>query len=99
MSSSWCVVCPGIAHVSCSANRMTVELDKASMPGIDMNWLRLKDSCSMTSNTTHIKATMSLTTCGTVLEVYIHRRVKVTLLHYRNTSLGHGHTEKKSTEQ
>lgn len=49
---------------------MVVALEKASMPDIDMNYLKLRDeSCSLTSNGTHIIGTMSFTTCGTKFEV------------------------------
>ncbi|CAK6978953.1 uncharacterized protein LOC122987076 [Scomber scombrus] len=59
----------GKAHVTCSPNKMVVTLDKASMPGIDENYLKLKDpSCSLTSNSTHIMGSMSFGTCGTKLE-------------------------------
>ncbi|KAF3833068.1 hypothetical protein F7725_026733 [Dissostichus mawsoni] len=45
----------GTATVTCSPNKMTVALDKSSMPGIDVNFLQLIDSsCSLTSNGTHI---------------------------------------------
>lgn len=50
---------------------MTVSLEKDSTTGIDKNWLKMDDpSCSMTSNDTHIMATMSFNTCGTKLEVW-----------------------------
>ncbi|KAM4630274.1 uncharacterized protein ACJ7VT_022968 [Polymixia lowei] len=59
----------GKAVVTCSANQMTVALEKVSMPGIDKNWLKLEDpSCSLTSNDTHIMGTMSFQTCGTKIE-------------------------------
>ncbi|XP_071387953.1 uncharacterized protein [Centroberyx affinis] len=59
----------GNAIVTCSANRMTVALEKASMPDIDENWLKLRDpTCSLTSNDTHIMGTMSFSTCGTKIE-------------------------------
>ncbi|XP_047436360.1 uncharacterized protein LOC125005227 [Mugil cephalus] len=59
----------GKATVHCSPNKMTVALDKASMPDIDVNFLKLRDpSCSLTSNGTHITGTMSFTTCGTKVE-------------------------------
>ncbi|KAM7014993.1 uncharacterized protein LKV04_013139 [Tautogolabrus adspersus] len=59
----------GKANVQCSPNKMTVILEKASMPGIDENFLQLKDSsCSLTSNSTHIMGTMSFSTCGTKIE-------------------------------
>lgn len=59
----------GKATVTCEPNKMTVVLDKASMPGIDENFLMLRDkSCSLTSNATHIMGSMSFSTCGTKLE-------------------------------
>lgn len=59
----------GIAKVQCEPNKMTVALEKASMPDIDENFLQLRDpSCSLTSNSTHITGVMSFTTCGTKLE-------------------------------
>ncbi|XP_033972660.1 uncharacterized protein LOC117471634 [Trematomus bernacchii] len=58
----------GTATVTCSPNKMTVALDKSSMPGIDVNFLQLIDSsCSLTSNGTHIMGVMSFSTCGTKL--------------------------------
>lgn len=52
---------------------MTVILEKAYMPDIDENFLKLKDpSCSLTSNSTHILGTMSFSTCGTQLQVLKH---------------------------
>lgn len=61
----------GKATVTCAPNKMTVVLEKASMPGIDENYLKLRDStCSLTSNGTHITGTMSFSTCGTRLEVW-----------------------------
>lgn len=40
------------------------------MPGTDMNYLKLlDDTCSLTSNSTHIIGVMSFSTCGTVTEV------------------------------
>lgn len=59
-----------MATVQCSPNKITVAIEKASMPDIDMNYLKLlDDSCSLTSNKTHIIGTMSFSTCGTILEV------------------------------
>ncbi|KAM9367046.1 uncharacterized protein ABDE67_006183 [Symphorus nematophorus] len=59
----------GKASVVCSPNMMVVALEKASMPGIDVNFLQLRDrSCSLTSNSTHIMGTMSFSTCGTKVE-------------------------------
>lgn len=61
---------PGSAAVHCSPNKIVVALEKASMPDIDMNYLKLIDeSCTLTSNSTHIIGTMSFTTCGTQIEV------------------------------
>lgn len=61
----------GKATVHCSTNKMTVALDKASMPGIDENFLKLSDpSCSLNSNSTHIMGAMSFSTCGTKIEVW-----------------------------
>ena len=73
----WKAVCLNCAHagkavVKCSATQMTVSLEKDSMDGIDKNWLKMNDpSCSMSSNDTHIMATMSFNTCGTILEVCV----------------------------
>lgn len=62
----------GVATIQCLPDRITVTLEKASMPDLDMNYLRLKDpTCSLTSNLTHIIGVMSLTTCGTKVEVCI----------------------------
>ncbi|XP_022603042.1 uncharacterized protein LOC111223249 isoform X1 [Seriola dumerili] len=59
----------GKATVECSPNKMKVALDKASMPDIDENFLKLSDpSCSLTSNNTHITGSMSFSTCGTKVE-------------------------------
>ncbi|XP_069575859.1 uncharacterized protein [Brachyistius frenatus] len=59
----------GKATVQCSPNKMMVALDKASMPGIDENFLELRDpSCTLTSNRTHIMGSISFSTCGTKLE-------------------------------
>ncbi|XP_040019996.2 uncharacterized protein LOC120809891 [Gasterosteus aculeatus] len=62
-------VVQGQASVTCSPNKMMVALEKASMPGIDVNYLKLRDtSCSLTANATHILGVMSFSTCGTKLE-------------------------------
>ncbi|XP_061563255.1 uncharacterized protein LOC133418534 [Cololabis saira] len=59
----------GKAIVNCFPNKMTVALEKASMPDIDENFLQLRDpSCSLTSNATHIMGTMTFGACGTKLE-------------------------------
>jgi len=56
--------------VTCSPNKMVVALEKASMPGIDENFLQLLDSsCSLTANATHIVVVTSFTACGTKLQV------------------------------
>ena len=60
----------GKATVECSADKMTVVLSRASMPGIDERHLTLTDSsCSLTGNNTHIMGSMSFSTCGTKLVV------------------------------
>ncbi|XP_029964185.1 zona pellucida sperm-binding protein 1-like [Salarias fasciatus] len=59
----------GKASVRCWDGKMAVVLEKASMPGIDVNFLRLQDpNCSLSANATHITGAMSLHTCGTTLE-------------------------------
>ncbi|GAA6222947.1 uncharacterized protein LOC108894180 isoform X2 [Lates japonicus] len=59
----------GKATVQCYPNKMTVALSKASMPGIDENYLKMNDPlCSLTSNSTHIMGSMSFSTCGTKVE-------------------------------
>ncbi|XP_033847686.2 uncharacterized protein LOC117393785 [Periophthalmus magnuspinnatus] len=59
----------GKADVICQSNKMTVSLEKASMPGIDVNYLMLLDkSCSLTSNSSHIMGTITFSTCGTKIE-------------------------------
>lgn len=66
----FCSWLPGNASIHCAPNKIEVVLEKASMPGIDMNYLKLMDdTCSLTSNSTHIIGTMSFTTCGTRIEV------------------------------
>ncbi|XP_074514060.1 uncharacterized protein LOC141781957 [Sebastes fasciatus] len=59
----------GKASVACSPNKMVVALEKASMPGIDENYLKLRDpSCSLTFNGTYIIGSTSFSACGTRLE-------------------------------
>ncbi|MED6265002.1 hypothetical protein CHARACLAT_021018, partial [Characodon lateralis] len=59
----------GRATVQCLPNKMTVVLDKASMPDVSEEFLSLRDpSCTLTTNGTHIVGTMSFSTCGTKLE-------------------------------
>lgn len=60
----------GVATVQCLPNRITVTLDKASMPDLDMTFLKLQDpNCSLTSNRTHIIGIMPLDACGTKEQV------------------------------
>lgn len=60
----------GEAEVFCEDNSISIAVSKASLKGIDQNWLQLRDpTCSLTSNDTHILGTMSLNTCGTRMEV------------------------------
>lgn len=62
-------VLTGEAEVICGSNTISIVVNKASMEGIDQNWLQLRDpTCSLTSNDTHILGTMSLNTCGTTVE-------------------------------
>lgn len=50
---------------------MVVAIEKASIPDVDENFLRLKDrSCPLTSNSTHIIGKIPFSTCGTKLEVW-----------------------------
>uniref|UniRef100_A0A8C9TN35 ZP domain-containing protein-like n=1 Tax=Scleropages formosus TaxID=113540 RepID=A0A8C9TN35_SCLFO len=59
----------GEATVSCNEMTMTVEIEKASIPGLNDGFVRLKDPlCTLMSNSTHIIGTMSLNTCGTEIE-------------------------------
>ena len=49
---------------------MTVEVEKASIPGLHEEHLRLNDpSCTPISNSTHLIAVVSLSSCGTLLMV------------------------------
>uniref|UniRef100_A0A8C1AC75 ZP domain-containing protein n=1 Tax=Cyprinus carpio carpio TaxID=630221 RepID=A0A8C1AC75_CYPCA len=62
-------VLSGEAEVFCEDNSISIAVSKASLKGIDQNWLQLRDpTCSLTSNDTHILGTMSLNTCGTRME-------------------------------
>ncbi|XP_061077253.1 ZP domain-containing protein-like [Conger conger] len=59
----------GNATVICTETTMRVEVEKASIIGLHEDHLRLNDpSCTPTSNQTHVIATVSLGSCGTVLE-------------------------------
>ncbi|KAI2649298.1 CUB and zona pellucida-like domain-containing protein 1 [Labeo rohita] len=63
------MVLSGEAEVFCEDSSISIAVSKASMKGIDQNWLQLRDpTCSLTSNDTHILGTMSLNTCGTMME-------------------------------
>uniref|UniRef100_A0A8C1T6G6 ZP domain-containing protein n=1 Tax=Cyprinus carpio TaxID=7962 RepID=A0A8C1T6G6_CYPCA len=62
-------VLSGDAKVICEDNSISIVVSKATMDGIDQNWLQLRDpTCSLTSNDTHILGTMSLNTCGTTMD-------------------------------
>ncbi|KPP60477.1 hypothetical protein Z043_121522 [Scleropages formosus] len=64
-----CFVAESEATVSCNEMTMTVEIEKASIPGLNDGFVRLKDPlCTLMSNSTHIIGTMSLNTCGTEIE-------------------------------
>lgn len=62
------------ANVICHESTMRVEVDKASLPGLHEDHLRLSDSsntvCSLErhSNSTHIIAVIPLNACGTQIE-------------------------------
>ncbi|XP_035991730.1 CUB and zona pellucida-like domain-containing protein 1 [Fundulus heteroclitus] len=59
----------GRASVQCLPNKMTVAVEKASMPDVSEEFLSLRDpSCTLTTNGTHIVGTMSFSTCGTKTE-------------------------------
>ncbi|XP_036390547.1 ZP domain-containing protein-like [Megalops cyprinoides] len=59
----------GEANVICTENTMTVEVEKSSIIGLHEDHLRLNDpTCTLTSNSTHVIAAMSLNSCGTQLE-------------------------------
>ncbi|XP_077100212.1 uncharacterized protein LOC143751543 [Siphateles boraxobius] len=62
-------VLSGEAEVFCEDSSISIAISKASMEGIDQNWLQLRDpTCSLTSNDTHILGMVSLDTCGTTME-------------------------------
>ncbi|XP_061521229.1 uncharacterized protein LOC133395932 [Phycodurus eques] len=62
------------AKVTCTESSMTVEVEKASLQGIQVDHLRLSDpgniECSLQrhSNSTHVIAVIPLNSCGTQLE-------------------------------
>ncbi|XP_070821654.1 uncharacterized protein [Chaetodon trifascialis] len=62
-------VLQGKVSVHCLSKKMVVAIEKASIPDIDENFLRLKDdSCTLTSNSTHIIGKTPFSGCGTHLE-------------------------------
>ncbi|MBN3279825.1 CUZD1 protein, partial [Polyodon spathula] len=63
--------CPtiGEADIECTDTTMTLYISKSSVRGLHENHLRLNDpTCSVTSNGSHIIASVSLNSCGTKLE-------------------------------
>ncbi|XP_077942142.1 uncharacterized protein LOC120809139 isoform X2 [Gasterosteus aculeatus] len=60
------------SNVICTETTMTIELEKASLPGHHADHLRLNDAtntaCRLKSNTTHIFAVIPLNDCGTDIE-------------------------------
>ncbi|MGH0167928.1 UNVERIFIED_CONTAM: hypothetical protein FKN15_077212 [Acipenser sinensis] len=59
----------GEADIECTDTTMTLYISKFSVRGLHENHLRLNDpTCSVTSNGSHIIASVSLNSCGTKLE-------------------------------
>ncbi|XP_058858125.1 uncharacterized protein LOC131701833 [Acipenser ruthenus] len=59
----------GEADIECTDTTMTLYISKSSVRGLHENHLRLNDpTCSVTSNGSHIIASVSLNSCGTTLE-------------------------------
>uniref|UniRef100_H3ACW8 ZP domain-containing protein n=1 Tax=Latimeria chalumnae TaxID=7897 RepID=H3ACW8_LATCH len=59
----------GEAEVICTDTTMTLLLLKSSIRGVHENHLRLNDqNCMLTSNASHIIASISLNSCGTEIE-------------------------------
>ncbi|XP_041075195.1 ZP domain-containing protein-like [Polyodon spathula] len=57
------------ADIECTDTTMTLYISKSSVRGLHENHLRLNDpTCSVTSNGSHIIASVSLNSCGTKLE-------------------------------
>uniref|UniRef100_A0AAQ4QIS9 ZP domain-containing protein n=1 Tax=Gasterosteus aculeatus aculeatus TaxID=481459 RepID=A0AAQ4QIS9_GASAC len=60
------------SNVICTGTTMTIELEKASLPGHHADHLRLNDAtntaCRLKSNNTHIFAVIPLNDCGTDIE-------------------------------
>nr|XP_046253215.1 uncharacterized protein LOC124063513 isoform X2 [Scatophagus argus] len=58
--------------VICTESTMTVVVERSSIPGIDVNRLRLSDpantACSLHSNSTHVIGVIPLNACGTQIE-------------------------------
>lgn len=65
---------------------MAFALEKSSVIGLHEDHLRLNDpNCTLYSNGTHVLANMSLTTCGTMMEVR-NSELKSLLYHRLNDS-------------
>ncbi|XP_041075193.1 CUB and zona pellucida-like domain-containing protein 1 [Polyodon spathula] len=59
----------GEADIECTDTTMTLYISKSLVRGLHENHLRLNDpTCSVTSNGSHIIASVSLNSCGTKLE-------------------------------
>ncbi|XP_043915624.1 uncharacterized protein LOC122791765 [Protopterus annectens] len=59
----------GDADIMCTQNTMTVTVRKSLIKGMDEHHLRLNDpSCLVSSNGTHVIASVSLNSCGTEVE-------------------------------
>ncbi|XP_068438232.1 ZP domain-containing protein-like [Clinocottus analis] len=60
------------SNVICTESTMTVQVEKASFPGLQEDHLRLNDAtniaCRMQSNSTHVFAVIPLNSCGTEIE-------------------------------
>nr|XP_057933858.1 uncharacterized protein LOC131132337 [Doryrhamphus excisus] len=59
----------GKTSVTCTADMMTVAIERSALPDVDVRYLSLMDpSCLVTYNDTHIMASMQFSTCGTMVE-------------------------------
>ncbi|XP_073686423.1 uncharacterized protein [Garra rufa] len=58
------------AQVTCTKDTMSVSIEIATIPGIHGDHLRVNnnDSCTVSSNSTHVFTTFSLNGCGTQIE-------------------------------
>ncbi|XP_016396148.1 deleted in malignant brain tumors 1 protein-like [Sinocyclocheilus rhinocerous] len=58
------------AHVTCTKDKMSVSIERATISGIHGDHLRLNNnaSCAVSSNNTHVFTTFSLNGCGTQIE-------------------------------